>query len=84
MILGATSLICVPISDGTTGYGTLTLTRLADKGPFGVADLGLAEELGGHLAVAIRVDRVFRQRSQVAEALQASLLPARLPDGARA
>jgi serine phosphatase RsbU (regulator of sigma subunit)/PAS domain-containing protein len=79
MMLGATSLICVPISDGTTGYGTLTLTRLADKGPFGVADLGLAEELGRHLAIAIRVDRVFRQRSQVAEALQASLLPARLP-----
>jgi serine phosphatase RsbU (regulator of sigma subunit)/PAS domain-containing protein len=79
MLLGATSLICVPISDGTTGYGTLTLTRLADKGPFGVADLGLAEELGRHLAIAVRVDRVFRQRSQVAEALQASLLPARLP-----
>lgn len=79
MILGAASLISVPISDGTTGYGTLTLTRLADKGPFGVADLGLTEELGRHLAIAIRVDRVFRQRSQVAEALQASLLPARLP-----
>ncbi len=79
MTLGATSLICVPISDGTTGYGSLTLTRLADKGPFSVADLGLAEELGRHLAIAIRVDRVFRQRSQVAEALQASLLPARLP-----
>ena len=80
MALGATSLICVPISDAATSYGTLTLTRLADKGPFGVADLGLAEELGRHLAIAIRVDRVFRQRSQVAEALQASLLPARLPD----
>jgi PAS domain S-box-containing protein len=79
MTLGAASLICVPISDGTTGYGALTLTRLADKGPFGVADLGLAEELGRHLAIAIRVDRVFRQQSQVAEALQASLLPARLP-----
>jgi len=79
MLLGATSLICVPVSDGTTSYGTLTLTRLADKGPFGVADLGLAEELGRHLAIAIRVDRVFRRRSQVAEALQASLLPARLP-----
>ena len=38
-------------------------------------DIGLAEELGRHLAIAIRVDRVFRQRSQVAEALQASLLP---------
>jgi serine phosphatase RsbU (regulator of sigma subunit)/PAS domain-containing protein len=80
MILGAASLICVPVADGTTGYGTLTLTRLADKGPFGVADLGLAEELGRHLAIAIRVDRVFRKQSQVAEALQASLLPARLPE----
>jgi serine phosphatase RsbU (regulator of sigma subunit)/PAS domain-containing protein len=79
MVLGATSVISVPISDGTTGYGSLTLTRLSDKGPFGVADLGLAEELGRHLAIAIRVDRVFRKRSQVAEALQASLLPARLP-----
>ena len=79
LLLGATSLICVPISDGTSGYGALTLTRLADKGPFGVADLALAEELGRHLAIAIRVDRVFRQRSQVAEALQASLLPSRLP-----
>lgn len=79
MLIGATSLIVVPIADGTTSYGTLTLTRAADKGPFRVADLGLAEELGRHLATAIRVDRVFRQRSQVAEALQASLLPSRLP-----
>lgn len=79
MLLGVTSLICVPISDGTASYGTLTLAQLADKGPFRVADLALAEELGRHLAIAIRVDRVFRQRSQVAEALQASLLPARLP-----
>ncbi|HVT70665.1 MAG TPA: GAF domain-containing SpoIIE family protein phosphatase, partial [Trebonia sp.] len=79
MTLGAASTICVPISDGTTSYGVLTLARLAGKGPFGVAELGLAEELGRHLGIAIRVDRVFRQRSQVAEALQASLMPARLP-----
>src|SRR5579859_772421 len=46
MLLGATSLICMPLSDGATCYGTMTLTRLADKGPFGVADLSLAEELG--------------------------------------
>jgi serine phosphatase RsbU (regulator of sigma subunit) len=79
MALGAASLICVPIVDGTTAYGTLTLARQAGKGHFGVADLGLAEELGKHLAIAIRVDRMFRQRSEVAEALQASLLPASLP-----
>jgi serine phosphatase RsbU (regulator of sigma subunit)/PAS domain-containing protein len=79
MMLGAASLICVPISDGTAGYGTLTLARQADSPRFTVADLGLAEELGRHLAVAIRVDRMFRHRSEVAETLQASLLPGRLP-----
>jgi len=80
MRLGATSLICVPISDGLTSYGALTLARLPEKGPFEIADLSLAERLGEHLAIAIRVDRMFRDRAEAAEALQASLLPARLPD----
>jgi serine phosphatase RsbU (regulator of sigma subunit)/PAS domain-containing protein len=79
MTLGATSLICVPISDGTTGYGALTLARQAAKGPFSIADLGLAEDLGQHLANAIRVDRMFRRKSEAAESLQASLMPASLP-----
>jgi serine phosphatase RsbU (regulator of sigma subunit)/PAS domain-containing protein len=80
MLLGATSLLVVPISDGTTSYGTLTLARLPADGRFNIADLALVEEIGTHLGVAIRVDRMFRHRSAVAEALQASLLPARLPD----
>ena len=80
MTMGATSVISVPISDGVTSYGTLTLARLAGEGHFEIADLGLAEELGEHLAIAMRVDRMFRRRSEVAEALQASLLPARLPE----
>ena len=79
MALGAASLICVPVIDGTTCYGALTLARQAGNGYFGVADLGLAEDLGKHLAIAIRVDRMFRQQSEVAGALQASLLPASLP-----
>jgi serine phosphatase RsbU (regulator of sigma subunit)/PAS domain-containing protein len=80
MLLGATSLLSVPISDGDTGYGVLTMTRQAAEGRFTMADLALATELGEHLGVAIRVDRMFRHRSDVAEALQGSLLPARLPD----
>jgi len=80
MLLGATSLLSVPITDGVTNYGALTLARTAADGRFEIVDLGLAEELGQHLGVAIRVDRMFRQRSAVAEALQESLLPARLPD----
>jgi len=78
--LGATSMLSVPITDGTTGYGSLTLARQPREERFSIADLGLAEELGEHLGVAIRVDRMFRHRSGVAEALQASLLPATLPE----
>ena len=80
MMLGVTSLLSVPISDGVTGYGVLTLARQAAEGRFTIADLALAEELGEHLGVAIRVDRMFRHRSAVAEALQGSLLPASLPE----
>jgi serine phosphatase RsbU (regulator of sigma subunit)/PAS domain-containing protein len=75
MVLGATSLLCVPISDGERSYGVLTLARQAGQGHFVMADVGLVEELGEQLALAIRIDRLFRHRSEVADALQASLLP---------
>jgi serine phosphatase RsbU (regulator of sigma subunit) len=80
MLLGATSLISVPVTDGTTSYGALTLARTGDEGRFEIADLGLAEDIGRHLGVAIRVDRMFRHRAASAEALQSSLLPATLPE----
>jgi serine phosphatase RsbU (regulator of sigma subunit)/PAS domain-containing protein len=78
MALGATSLLCVPLSDGERSYGVLTLVAQAGHGPFVMADVGLVEELGEHLALAIRIDRLFRHRSEVADALQASLLPRRV------
>jgi serine phosphatase RsbU (regulator of sigma subunit) len=80
MKLGATSVLSVPIAEGQHGYGVITLCRSSSEGPFQIADLALAEELGAQLAVVIRVDRLFRRRSEVAEALQASLLPRVLPD----
>jgi serine phosphatase RsbU (regulator of sigma subunit)/PAS domain-containing protein len=80
VLLGATSLISVPITDGLTNYGVLTLARTAGEGRFEIADLALAEDLGQHLGVAIRVDRMFRHRAAAAEALQSSLLPTRLPE----
>jgi serine phosphatase RsbU (regulator of sigma subunit) len=73
--LGAASVLCVPLSDGERCYGALTLARPAGHGPFGMADVGLAEELGEQLALAIRADRMLRHRAEVADALQASLLP---------
>src|SRR5579863_690770 len=80
MLLGATSLISVPITDGLTSYGALTLARSSDERRFEIADLGLAEDIGQHLGLAIRVDRMFRHRAASAEALQSSLLPATLPE----
>lgn len=75
MALGATSLLCVPLSDGERSYGVLTLAAQAGHGPFVMADVGLVEELAEHLALAIRIDRLFRHRTEVADVLQASLLP---------
>jgi serine phosphatase RsbU (regulator of sigma subunit)/PAS domain-containing protein len=80
MLLGSTSVLSVPITDGETRYGALTLARGSGSGHFEIADLGLVEELGGQLALAIRADHMFRRRSEIADALQASLLPRRLPE----
>jgi serine phosphatase RsbU (regulator of sigma subunit)/PAS domain-containing protein len=79
MQLGATSVLCVPLSDGEQSYGALTLARRANEPHFEIADLGLVEELGEQLALAIRVDRMFRRRAEIADSLQASLLPRELP-----
>jgi phosphoserine phosphatase RsbU/P len=73
--LRATSVLCVPLSDGERNYGVLTLARPAGHGHFGMADVGLIEELGEQLALAMRAERLLRHRAQVADALQASLLP---------
>jgi serine phosphatase RsbU (regulator of sigma subunit)/PAS domain-containing protein len=75
MALGATSLLSVPLTDGERSYGVLTLAAQPGRGHFVMADVGMVEELGEHLALAIRIDRLFRRRTEVADALQASLLP---------
>ena len=75
MQLGTTSLLSVPLVYGDHRYGALTLARAARHGHFGMADVGLVEELGEQLALAMRAGRVLRHRTEIADALQASLLP---------
>jgi serine phosphatase RsbU (regulator of sigma subunit)/PAS domain-containing protein len=75
MLLGATSVLSVPLTDGEHAYGVLTLARWAGHPHFEIADVGLVEELGEQLALAIRVDRMFRHRVDIADALKTSLLP---------
>ncbi len=43
-------------------------------------DLGLLEDLGRRAALAMDTARLYEERSEVAQALQASLLPPALPD----
>jgi serine phosphatase RsbU (regulator of sigma subunit) len=78
--LDATSVLSVPLSDGENRYGALTLARRAADGHFTVADLALVQELGEQIALAIRAGRMFRRRSEAADALHASLLPRRMPE----
>jgi len=74
-LLGASSLLSVPMSDDTQRYGVLTLVRHADDGQFGLADAALAEEVGSLLGRAVSGRRVLRQRTEAADALRGSLLP---------
>jgi serine phosphatase RsbU (regulator of sigma subunit)/PAS domain-containing protein len=74
-VLGATSLVCVPITDGAHRYGVLTMVRRAEDGQFGLSDAALAEEVGALLGRAISGRRVLRERTEAADALRASLLP---------
>ena len=76
MLIGATSVLSVPISDGKNSYGTLTLARPASAGQFDIADLGLAEELGEQLAIALRVDRLTDELAGLAGRSAAEMVAA--------
>jgi len=78
--LDATSVLSVPLTDGEKRYGVLSLARRARDGHFKVADLALMQELGEQMALAIRVNRMFRRRADTVEALHASLVPRRWPE----
>jgi serine phosphatase RsbU (regulator of sigma subunit)/PAS domain-containing protein len=75
--LDATSVLSVPLADADSRYGVLTLVRRAGDGHFKVADLALVQELGEQMALAIRVSRMVRRRSDTVDALHASLMPKR-------
>ncbi|GAA4556388.1 SpoIIE family protein phosphatase [Planotetraspora kaengkrachanensis] len=76
----AGSLLSVPITTEDQVGGVLTLVRLRDRPPFGLADLGLLEEIGLHLGLAMRAQRSFQRRSLAADTLQTGVLPRNLPD----
>ncbi|WP_055482968.1 SpoIIE family protein phosphatase [Sphaerimonospora mesophila] len=76
----AGSLLSVPIRTDDEVHGVLTLVRQRDRRPFGLADLGLLEEIGTHLGLAMRAQRGFQRRAQAADTLQTGVLPRTLPE----
>lgn len=52
-VLGAGSLACVPLRGSRGVRGSLTLVRRSDRGGFRLADLGLLEEIGEHIGLAL-------------------------------
>ncbi|SNT07014.1 PAS domain-containing protein [Actinomadura meyerae] len=77
--IGATSVLSVPIEDGDRAIGTITLAASGEYGAFDLMDLGVVQRLGRYLALVIRAARLYRRRAEVADTLQAGLLPKRLP-----
>jgi PAS domain S-box-containing protein len=61
-------------------FGTLTLANTASSRRFEAADVQLAEELALRAGSAIDNARLYTERTHIAHALQAKLLPERLPD----
>ncbi|MDT0304355.1 GAF domain-containing protein [Streptomonospora wellingtoniae] len=51
--LSAGSLMCVPLKGSRGVRGALTLIRRSNRGSFRLADLGLIEEIGEHIGLAL-------------------------------
>ncbi|WP_026341940.1 SpoIIE family protein phosphatase [Actinomadura atramentaria] len=77
--IGATTVLAVPIEDGDRCLGTITLAGGGESGPFDLHDLAVVGRIGRQLALVIRASRLYRRRAEVADSLQASLLPKSLP-----
>jgi serine phosphatase RsbU (regulator of sigma subunit) len=77
--LGFESYMCLPLMGGTRVVGTLTLVAAGSGRSFGARDLAEAEEFARRAGTAIERARLYQREHHVAETLQRSLLPERLP-----
>ena len=77
--LDMTSLLLMPLTAGGRVVGIMGLTRVGDRPPFDPVETALAEELALRVGIAVDNARLYEERTQVARALQQSLLPPLLP-----
>jgi serine phosphatase RsbU (regulator of sigma subunit) len=73
------SAMIVPMRTGESVIGAITFVAAETKGAYDEQDLAFAQELASRAATAVENARIYHERSQTAETLQRSLLPATLP-----
>jgi PAS domain S-box-containing protein len=78
--IGMRAAMIVPLLVGGRAIGTLTLVSAESGRSFSDADVELAMELGRRAGTAVENARLYTERSNIANTLQAGLLPQPLPD----
>ena len=78
--IGFKSAMVVPMMARDTVLGAITLVTSESGRVLNDDDRPLVEELARRAATAVENARLFRQRSEIARTLQASLLPPALPE----
>jgi serine phosphatase RsbU (regulator of sigma subunit) len=78
--LGFRSYLSLPLLARGRILGVVTLISTSEDRPFGQADVELAVDLARRAALAADNARLYGERTRVARALQASLLPRELPE----
>src|SRR5918992_460694 len=78
--IGMRSAMAVPMRIGDETLGVITLVSAESGRRFDDDDLGFAQDLALRAATAIQNSRLYAVQQRVAQTLQASLLPERLPE----
>ena len=78
--LGMSSAMIVPLTARGETFGAITFVAAESGRRFDADDFGLAQDLGLRAAMALDNARLYRERSHVAQTLQAGLLPEVLPE----
>jgi PAS domain S-box-containing protein len=77
--LGLRSVITAPLTARGRTFGAISMVLAESGSNYQPGDVELAEDLAHRAALAIDNARLFRERSEIADILQASLLPPVLP-----
>jgi serine phosphatase RsbU (regulator of sigma subunit)/anti-sigma regulatory factor (Ser/Thr protein kinase) len=78
--LGVRAMAIVPMVARGRTLGAITLASADPRRPLDAAVFATAQELARRCAMALDNARLYGQRGHVAQTLQASLLPARIPE----